>query len=282
MPKTPKAPWWREKQGYSRSQLQPPIDMSRVSGPLGPAYVAVYEDGTTAPGWGERQFMKKYLDRGFHARRAEAIYQRHEAPFALVMRSVSMVCIDIDGKNGGYSSAAGLLLPHTLAETSRSGDGFHLFYLMGDTWDPVKGFAAQGDRIGFRPGIDIRGTGCVFHYPSQLWNGLDIARLPQHLEEELSRRTNDIEVRVAEITRLRDSSDPDDQEEFLIMQDTIQSKLTQPIPAGKRNNTLFAIGAEMATAGIQGWEKQIYDRAIQLGLPDAEATKLVGNIRKYG
>ena len=274
--------WWKDSLSYSRSQLQPPIDMSRVSGPLGPAYVSVYEDGTTAPGWGEQLFMTKYLNRAFHARRAQVVYERYDQPFALVMRSVAMVAIDIDGKNDGFASAAGLLLPPTLAETSRSGNGYHLFYLMEDTWDPVKGFAAQGDRIGFRPGIDIRGTGCVFHYPSQMWNGLDIARLPQHLEEDLRKHSSNLEARVAEIIQLRDSSDPDDQEEFLVMQDTIASKLTQPIPAGKRNNTLFAIGAEMATAGIQGWEQQVYDRAIQLGLPDAEATKLVGNIRKYG
>jgi hypothetical protein len=64
--------------------------------------VQVFDDGTTvktAPVWGEQDFMAKYLSRKFHARRADVIYQRHGMPFALVMRSMRMVCIDIDGKN---------------------------------------------------------------------------------------------------------------------------------------------------------------------------------------
>lgn len=274
-------PWW-QTQIYSRSQLLPPINMNLVSGPLGPAYVQVYEDGATAPGWGAQQFMGKYRKRAFNDRRAKVIYERHNLPFALVMRSVSMIAIDIDGKNNGFSSAAGLVLPPTLAETSKSGNGYHLFYLVDDQWDAARGFARYGDRIGFRQGVDIRGTGCVFHWPTQLWNLTDPAPLPAHIAEELAKKSTNLEARVAEITALRESTDPDDQEEFLVMQTTIQSKLTAPIPEGKRNNTLFAIGAEMATAQIPGWEKQIYDRALALGLDDMEAEKLIKNIRRYG
>ena len=54
-----------------------------------------------------------------------------------------------------------------------------------------------------------------------------------------------------------------------------------PIPAGKRNNTLFAIGAEMKIAGIIGWQEQVYNRAVEVGLSDDEAEKLVNNIEKY-
>ena len=67
-----------------------------------------------------------------------------------------------------------------------------------------------------------------------------------------------------------------------MMQSTIQSRLTAPIAPGKRNNTLFAIGAEMKVAGILGWQEQVLDRAIQLGLDQDEAEKLVNNVERYG
>lgn len=256
--------------------------MTRYSGPAGPAYVQVYPDGSTAPGWGEGQFMAKYQRKTFSSRRAEVIYERHQTPFALVMRSVSMVCIDIDGKNGGLESAASMVLPVTLAETSKSGNGYHLFYTVPGQWDLLKGFDSVQDRIKFRTGVDVRGTGCVFHYPQQQWNHTDPVPLPQHFLDELTQRRTDLDERVKYITALRESESEEDQEELLIMTATIQSKLDKPIPAGSRNNTLFAIGAEMNTAGIVGWEKQIYDAALRSGLDDAEAEKLIKNIRRYG
>jgi len=249
---------------------------------LGPAVVQVYEDGSTAPGWGEKTFMDKYRKRGFSSRRGEAVYARYETPFALVMRSVSMVCLDIDGKNGGYESAAALNLPVTLAETSKSGNGYHLFFTVDDTWNAALGFARLRDRISWRAGIDVRAVGCVYHYPSQRWNTHWPVPLPESILTDLEQARDDLAVRTAEITKLRTSTDPDDQMEFLMMQTSIQSKLTADIPAGRRNNTLFAIGAEMKVAGILGWEEQVYDRAVQLGLDDAEAGKLVKNIEKYG
>lgn len=226
--------------------------------------------------------MGKYRKRLFNSRRAEVIYARHDTPFALVMRSVSMICIDIDGKNGGLESAAGMVLPPTLAETSKSGNGYHLFYLTEDSWDLHKGFARYADRVGLRKGVDMRSVGCVFHYPTQQWNTRSPAMLPVHLAEEFTKRTTDLEDRITTITTLRESEDPEDKEEFLIMQATIAGRLTAPIPEGKRNNTLFAIGCEMKIAQIPGWEKQVYDRAIELGLDDLEAEKLIKNVRRYG
>jgi hypothetical protein len=67
-----------------------------------------------------------------------------------------------------------------------------------------------------------------------------------------------------------------------MLQSTIQSKLTAPISAGKRNNTLFAIGAEMKIAGIAGWQEQVFNRATEVGLADDEAEKLIKNIERYG
>lgn len=242
----------------------------------------VFDDGSTAPGWGGKTFIDKYRKRGFHSRRAQAVYDRHDTPFALVMRSVSMICLDIDGKNGGIESATALNLPPTMAETSKSGNGYHLFYLVDDTWNPTFGFERLRDRIGWRTGIDIRSVGCVYHYPSQRWNTLRPAPLPESLLMDLEQARDDIEARAAQINTLRASTDPDDHMEFLMLQTTIQSKLTAPIPAGKRNNTLFAIGAEMKLAQITDWQEQVLNRAVEVGLSDEEAEKLVKNIDRYG
>lgn len=226
--------------------------------------------------------MAKYIKRGFSARRAHAIYERHQVPFALVMRSVAMVCLDIDGKNGGFESAAALNLPATLAETSKSGNGYHLLYQVVDTWNSTFGFDRLRDRIGWRTGIDVRATGCVYHYPSQRWNTRSPAMIPDPVLLDLEQARDFQTELIATITKLRASTDPDDVMEYLMLQTNIQSKLTGPIPAGRRNNTLFAIGAEMKVAGILGWSEQVYDRAVELGLAPDEAHKLVRNIEKYG
>lgn len=281
-PLTVPPPWWTQTSSYTESSLLPPIEIDHWAGPLGTAYVQVYDDGSTAPGWGGKTFIDKYRKRGFHSRRAQAVYDRHDTPFALVMRSVSMICLDIDGKNGGIESATALNLPPTMAETSKSGNGYHLFYLVDDTWNPTFGFERLRDRIGWRTGIDIRSVGCVYHYPSQRWNTLRPAPLPESLLMDLEQARDDIEARAAQINTLRASTDPDDHMEFLMLQTTIQSKLTAPIPAGKRNNTLFAIGAEMKLAQITDWQTQVYDRAVEVGLADDEAEKLIKNIDRYG
>lgn len=267
---------------YTEPSLLPPIELDRLAGPLGTAYVEVFDDGSTAPGWGGKSFMDKYRRRGFNARRAEAVFDRKGTPHALVMRSVSMICLDIDGKNGGIESATALNLPPTLAETSKSGNGFHLFFTVDDTWNPSFGFDRLRDRIGWRTGIDIRATGCVYHYPSQRWNTFGPVPLPENILVELEMVRDDLVARTEHITTLRQSTDPDDIMEFLMLQTTIQSKLTAPIPAGKRNNTLFAIGAEMKIAQVTGWQEQVYNRAVEVGLDDLEAEKLVKNIERYG
>jgi len=267
---------------YSISSLLPLSRTSPYAGPLGPAYVEVFKDGSTAPGWGGKTFISKYRKRGFDLRRALTMFEQKQTPHALVMRSVSMICIDIDGKNGGIESAAALNLPRTMAETSKSGNGYHLFYLVPDMWNPTFGFDCLRDRIGWRTGIDVRATGCVYHYPSQRWNTMLPVDLPDHLLLDLEQARDELAARAEHITTLQTSTDPDDQMEFLMLQTSIQSRLDAPIPAGKRNNTLFAIGAEMMLAGITGWSEQVFNRAVALGLDDAEAEKLVGNIERYG
>lgn len=256
--------------------------MADWSGPLGLAYVQVNHDGSTAPGWGGKTFIDKYKKRGFDVRRAVAMHERKGQPFALVMRSLSMVCIDIDGKNGGIESAAALNLPRTMAETSKSGNGYHLFYIVEDQWNPTFGFDRLRDRIGWRTGIDVRAVGCVYHYATQRWNTAKVEMLPESILIDFEQSRDDLVARAEYITTLSQSTDPDDVMEFMMMQTTIQSRLTAPIPAGKRNNTLFAIGTEMKLAGINGWAEQVFNRATDVGLSDEEAEKLVKNIERYG
>jgi hypothetical protein len=38
----------------------------------------------------------------------------------------------------------------------------------------------------------------------------------------------------------------------------------------------------MKLAAVPGWEKMVFDRAIQVGLDAHEAGKVVGNILRYG
>jgi hypothetical protein len=246
----------------------------------GPALVKVWKEGKTDPGWGMPSFMEKYSKGHFRPAPTLAGAEARKWAFAVVMRSVRLVCIDIDGKNGGLTHAGKLgMLPLTLAETSKSGDGYHLFYATSeDEWGP-EGFAMFSDRIGLEQGVDLRATGCVYHYPQQRWNGRTIAELPRHLKDRLHTHIQKSAAQVDFIIKLLDAGDP---EEVLLMQTTLEDDLAKPIPAGRRNNTLFAIGTKLKLANVAGWEDKLFDRAVAVGLDRAEATKLVNNVHKYG
>jgi hypothetical protein len=281
-------PWWMTDT-YDRGDPVP-AELLPFAGPKGIALVRAWKDGKTDPGWGlwrqdegaeSSGFMWKYLHSAFAHVPIVHGYQQRRWNFAFVMRSMRLVCIDIDGKNGGLVHAGKLgMLPLTLAETSKSGDGYHLWYATTeDDWDPVKGYAQFADRIALEQGVDLRATGCVYHYPQQRWNGREIVELPAHLKTRLTNHTQMAEARTSTIVKTIEAQDL---EEIAIMQDALMDDLKKPVPAGRRNTTLFAIGNQMKMAQVPGWEKQVYDRAIQLGLDDEEASKLVLNVRKYG
>lgn len=276
-------PWWRTDD-YS---LDLPVHESFVesAGPKGLALVKAWPSGVTDPGWGLQGaegadgFMPRYTRGEFNERRVLHGYNKGMWAFAFIMRSVNLVCIDIDGKNGGLEHAKRLgMLPHTLAETSKSGDGYHLFYTTDEEWNDVSGFGRLSDRIGLEQGVDIRATGCVYHHPQQRWNYKNPVPLPDHLREQLLHREQKIAAQTERITKVLNS---DDTMEVLIMQDEILSDLAKPIPAGKRNNTLFAIGSQMQSAQIPDWETKLLDRATQVGLSSDEADKIVANINRY-
>jgi hypothetical protein len=224
--------------------------------------------------------MPRYERGEFDSKRIIYGYERSKWAFAFVMRSMQILCVDIDGKNGGFDHAKKLgRLPPTLAETSKSGNGYHLFYSVPEDWNPVSGYGELSDRIGLEQGVDIRATGCVYHHDTQRWNRRPMADAPPQLIDQLKHREQKLLATTARITSVLADADP---LEVLLMHDEILNDLAKPMPQGKRNNTLFAIGQKMREAEIPDWEQKLSDRATQVGLDQMEIGKLIGNIEKYG
>lgn len=275
-----KSAWWMNDTDYTEdAMLHPNLD-EFATGPLGPALVRAWPNGSTTKGWGEKEFMQNYHKGRFMLAPFKAKYEIKPFPVAYVMRSFQIVCIDIDGKNGGFEHAGLLgMLPYTLAETSKSGTGYHLFYSTpAAAWDADKGFGKFPDSIGIVQGVDIRGTGCVYHYPNQRWNGKNVAPLPEHLEHKLLQRKS-ISGVSAETLQLALGSGAE--KEIALMQYQLTQDLEQPIPRGKRNITLFAIGSKMYLMDVPDWDSLVHARALAVGLDIDEADKLVANISKY-
>lgn len=270
--------WWENTDEYW-SDRSLPLVFSHEAGPYGVALVRVWKNGKTDPGWGGEKFIENYSRKIFDTDRILEGHEKDLHAFAIVMRSVRMVCIDIDGKNGGLEGVNALgNLPYTLAETSKSGNGYHLFYKVPETWEADAGFARFKDRIGLAQGVDMRSTGCVYHHKGQQWNGRNIANLPWHLTNMLEKREQAAANVVAVIEKTLESGDV---EEILMMQDQLKDELAKPISQGKRNNTLFAIGSQMFLAGVPDWKEALHARALAVGLDKDEADKLVANVGKY-
>lgn len=280
-----KQPWWRTDP-YGDRQALPEI-FTLYAGPMGVALVKAWPDGKTDIGWGLQGpkhepkigFMPRYLRDDFNARRVLFGYEKDRWAFAIVMRSVKLICVDIDGKNGGLEHAKrlGQLTP-TLAETSKSGNGYHLFYLHEEPWTEKEGYGALNDHIGIEQGVDIRSVGCVYHHKQQMWNGRHIAPLPSHLRDLMlakRQRQEEGQERIEKVLATGDDM------EVLMMQDELVTDLKKPIPQGKRNTTLFAIGQKMKQAGTPDWETLVGDRATQVGLDSEEVDQLVRNIQRY-
>jgi len=224
--------------------------------------------------------MARYNRGEFNSRVPLLGYEKDKWAFAVIMRSVQLIAIDIDGKNGGLDNARKLgMLPLTMAETSKSGNGFHLFYLHNEPWTLDKGYGELSDRIGIEQGVDIRATGCVYHHKQQRWNHRAPAKLPEHLKQRLQVREQKIAAAHSRITSIVESDDP---LEVLMLHDEILSELAKPMNKGKRNVTLFAIGNQMRQAQIPDWELSLEKRADEVGLPPAEVRALITNINRYG
>jgi hypothetical protein len=281
-----KTNWW-ETDTYTVDALLAPQALNDDSlwGPQGPALVRAYEGGSTQAGWGltppqgsDEGFMARYLRGEFLPRRTEYGYDKGSHAAALVMRSTRLVCVDIDGKNGGLEHAGSLgALPLTLAETSKSGNGYHLFYAVPEQWTEDEGFGLLVDAIGIVTGVDIRAVGCVYHYPTQRWNEREVAEIPDWFLDKLLERKQRRAAFTAQVMKL----DTLDETEILIMHAELLDELAKPIPQGKRNTTLFAIGHKLKAAGVPGWEGHLTARADDLGLSSDESDRIVQNIGRY-
>jgi hypothetical protein len=278
-------PWWRNDEDYVHDMPLPSYFVD-AAGPRDVALVRVWGE-RTQEGWGlngprgEPGFMPRYLKDEFAPRRSLYAYEKKADPFAIVMRSVKLICVDIDGKNGGFDGGKALgNLPITLAERSKSGNGYHLFYATPeDEWDETLGFSQFTDRIGIEQGVDIRAVGCVFHHASQRWNGAQPAPMPEYLAEILRARDQRQQAATERIAKIREGGDI---MEVLMLKDELIADLQKPIPAGKRNTTLFAIGQKLREADVDGWEVLLQDRGQQVGLPESEVDKIIENINRYG
>lgn len=281
--------WWATD-SYERP-VPLPDEFYETPAPKGLALVKVNSDGTTQAGWGALGgkdpktgvradgFMPRYMRGEFLHRRALHRYHQDGSPFAIVMRAQPMLCVDIDGKNGGLEHAKELgLTIATLAETSKSGNGYHLFYSTPEEWDDEHGFGKFADAIGIVQGVDIRGAGCVYHYSSQRWNNRSVAPLPPFLEQKLTDREQKRQHGAARITAILSTTDD---LEKIMLHDELITDLKKPIRPGMRNQTLFAIGSKMKLADVPDWDRHVTERGEQIGLDAAELDKIVSNIETY-
>lgn len=278
--------WWEDPKQYAIDAIIPAeLKAEKYWGPKGPALVKAYADGSTQRGWGlsakdgQPSFMVRYENGEFLPERAEHGYDSGAHAVALVMRSARLVCIDIDGKNGGDQHVTQIgLLPKTLAETSKSGNGWHLFYYVDEDWDIKEGFGESPDQIGYVTGVDIRSVGCVYHHNTQRWNSTPIAPLPTWLRDKLLAKKK---ARIAKASQLKQLAQLDDTER-LLAHASLLDELQKPLKQGTRNTTLFAIGSQLMLADYPNWQGAIHARATDIGLPELEADRLVQNIENYG
>lgn len=241
--------------------------------------IRVWKDtGKTQPGWGVNDFMENYVQNAFDPERALRFYSRYGMPFAFVMRSLPLICVDIDGKNGGIPTSRVLNLPPTLAERSKSGNGYHLYYRVpGIVWHPERGYDEFPDVIGLVPGVDIKGTGAVFHYPNQKWNNLSVNVLPPALASLIGRVRD-----IRHASRLtRNGVESLDEDELILVHDSLRGELHQPLRPGQRNQTLYRVGARMLAAGYPNWESEVMERGEEAGLSRDEMEDLVHSINVY-
>lgn len=232
-------------------------------------------DTITTKGWGEQDFMENYNAGKFDPERYLNRF-RHGRAFGIIMRSVPLLCIDIDGKNGGVQSSRILQLPPTLAETSKSGEGYHLFYrLPDDIWDAQLGYAEFPDFNGIVPGVDIRATGIVYHYPQQRWNDRAIAPLSKGVRRLLEN------ARASRLAARQQNAKLLTGEDAAIRADELLLQLERPFEEGQRNSRLFAWGCQ-AVRYVKDWEVHLVARGLELGLSERECVQIATSVLKYG
>jgi len=263
---------WYERTDQYQDPAGLPVEILEQPGL---SLVHVNPDGTTTKGWGRASFLGNQ-ERGKFRPAPYLQRFKHGRAFGVVMRALPLICTDIDGKNGGFQSARILDLPPTLAETSKSGNGVHLFYSVDTEWDEHYGYDHWSDVNGLIPGVDIKGTGIVYHFPQQRWNDLHIVPAPAGLLRLLESRKRTAELSRARSAAVRDL-DPDD---LAIFGDELLEELARPLPEGGRNNALFVWGRK-ADGIVKDWPLHLYRRGEQAGLGDSELVHLIKSVQSY-
>lgn len=273
-PIAPPKQWFENPDQYQGDEAIPrELRFERLS------LIRCYPNGKTQPGWGGADYVGNQAKGYFNPVRALKFYDKYNSPFAIVMRSIPFLVVDIDGKNGGIEMANMLDLPPTLAETSKSGNGYHLFYEVPESvWNDERGHAEFPDLIGLIPGVDIKGTGIVYHHPHQRWNSMTPVEAPEELLRLIGRAGE--AKRVSRLTKEGVSNM--DEDDLVILHDQLRDELFETkFVEGRRNTKLFAIGAKMAAAGYPGWDVALYDRGLEIGIDTDEVTDIITNIEKY-
>lgn len=264
--------WYQDNDQYTLTGL-PIAELNKFAGPNEIALVKVWGE-KTQPGWGFERFMRNYTRNFFGEHKIE-----DGEPFAIVMRSLRLLVIDIDGKNDGYKEAAKLDLPVTLAETSKSGNGHHLFYSYPDEWHELEGYGQQPDRVGMWPGIDVKSTGVVYHHPHQCFNHEGIVALPDSVWDKLVQRNErDAQLRVTP-EQAKEMTD----EDLKFKRDVLLIELSKMRTDG-RDTSLWRIGASLLNLGVD--ETYMAEKILAAGLKwgvdeDIINGKIIPNIINY-
>lgn len=270
--------WYEDTTQYTNEE---PLGGHDWGDRLGLVHVyEVMKDGeksvVTTSGWGKTSFMERHKEGKFTPRKYLRRYA-HGRAFGIIMRSTPLLCVDIDGKNGGLATSRVLQLPPTLAERSKSGNGYHLFYQLEDNWDEQFGYSEYEDFNGVVPGVDVRGTGIVYHYPGQRWNNLPPAPLSLGVRRLLDQKTQSRQQRIEQVQRRADLTETELEElRWELLED-----LDTRIRPGKRNTWLFAWGCR-ALGIIGNWDQLLAARGEELGLSDSEVQQVIRNVLKYG
>lgn len=269
----PALQWFQDNESYWNRDLP-----AQLANWPKASLVRVNSNGTTQKGWGQDEFVRNQEAGHFSVERSLRLFDRYAQPYGIVMRSLPMLCVDIDGKNGGLGTSRVLSLPPTLAERSKGGNGYHLFYSIPYTkWDETYGYNEFPDVIGLIPGVDIKGTGIVFHFPNQKFNSRDVAVIPPALAELVGRAR---EIRYHSRVTKHGASALND-EDLAILHDSLLEKLNAKFTAGSRNNQLYKIGARMMAADFPNWEAELRRRGSEVGLDSDEVEEVIRNIANY-
>lgn len=218
----------------------------------------------------------KWGEDRFRPRTAPELLER--PLFALCMAGTGLMCLDIDRhQSDGVATLADwreefhVGMPPTLATRSKSGTGYHLFYLKPET--------VRRDVIGLRiregesgaSGLDVRATGLVSFCTrdgqgmiATPHNGLPVAPCPRWLELVLTAKSRPEYIPAPFIGELRGCP----------------GKCGQAIAEGQRNDTLFRWGLGLSNS-YDNWAEHVTHRGRASHLPEPEIRRIITSIAGY-